>query len=80
MTYSCNSGAVTVVCPKEKVAGKIEVLFEGESRGVFDLSTDGKRLAQQRICTIKGLAPGVAHTITVINRGGSVAIDAFIPE
>ena len=80
MTCSCNAQAVTVVCPKEKGAGKIEVLLDGESRGIFDLSTDGDRLAQQRICTIKGLAAGAPHTITLINRGGGVAVDAFIPE
>jgi len=80
MTCVFKSSAVAVVCPKEPGAGKIEVQVDGESRGIFDLSTDGPRLPQQRICAIKDLSPAFEHTITVINRAGTVAVDAFITE
>ncbi len=80
MTFATSSTTVTVVCPKEKGAGKIEVLADGQSQGAFDLSTDGPRLAQQRICTIRNLPSGPDHVITVVNRGGRVAVDAFVTE
>ncbi len=80
MTFTTTSTTVTVICPKENGAGKIGVLVDGESQGVFDLSTNGPRLPQQRICTVKDLPSGPDHIITVINRGGRVAVDAFIAE
>jgi alpha-L-fucosidase len=47
--WSCSfSGrGVTVLAPKEQGAGKIEILIDGQSRGIVDLSTDGARIAQQ---------------------------------
>lgn len=69
---------VTIVSPKEKGAGSIEIRIDGLTRATADLSTDGPRLAQQMVCEINGLTPG-RHTISLINRGpGPVAIDALI--
>lgn len=80
MTFTTTSTTVTVICPKEKGAGKIEILADGESQGIFDLSTEGPRLPQQRICTIRDLPSGPDHVIKVVNRGGRVAVDAFVTE
>lgn len=55
-------------------------LADGESRGIFDLSTDGPRIPQQKVCTVKDLPSRPDHTITVVNRGGRVAVDAFVTE
>ena len=79
-TYTTNGANVTVICPKEKGMGKIEVLVDGKSQGLFDLATDGPRMPQQRICTISDLPSGPDHVLTVINRGGRVAVDAFVLE
>ena len=80
MTYVGKASTVAVVCPKEPGAGKIEVQVDGKSRGIYDLSTGRQRLPQQRICVINDLSPSSEHAITVINRAGTVAVDAFIPE
>jgi len=69
---------VAVIAPKEPGAGKIEVEIDGQSRATIDLSTAGKRLAQQKVGEVTGLTAG-SHTIRLINRGpGPVAVDAIV--
>lgn len=68
---------VSVIAPKEKHAGKIEIQIDGQTHEIVDLSTNGSRMAQQVVSTINNLTPN-EHTISIINRGGgSVAIDAI---
>ncbi len=77
-TCSFNGGGVKVIAPKEAGAGKIEVQIDGETRATADLSTIGKRLAQQVVCEVAGLTPG-KHAISIVNRGpGPVAVDALL--
>jgi hypothetical protein len=72
--------AVSVYAPKEAGAGKIEVLVDGQSRGMADLSTTGARQAQQVVLDVTGLASG-NHAINIVNRGpGPVAVDAIVPR
>ena len=78
--WSCpfTGTSISVIAPKEAGAGKIEVQIDGRSRATADLSTAGKRLAQQTVCEVNGLPPG-KHTIAIVNRGpGPVAVDALI--
>ncbi|NLX25912.1 MAG: hypothetical protein GXY61_08145 [Lentisphaerae bacterium] len=75
---SFSGTAVTVVAPKEADAGSIEIQIDGQIRETVDLSTNGPRQPQQRVCEVTGLAPG-QHTIRIIHRGaGSVAVDALV--
>jgi len=78
--WSCSftGGSVKIVAPKEAGGGKIEIQIDGQSRATADLSTTGKRLAQQVVCEVTDLTPG-KHAICIVNRGpGPVAVDALI--
>ena len=80
--WSCRfkGKAVKIIAPKEPEAGKIEVIIDGVSRGIADLSTNGPRLAQQVVFEVQDLNPQ-EHTVAIINRGpGPVAVDALIFE
>ncbi len=69
---------ISVLCPKEEGAGKIEIQIDGKVQSTVDLSTTGKHKPQQVVCKITKLTDG-EHTITIINRGGGkVAIDALV--
>ena len=71
---------IAVIAPKEKGAGKIEILIDGKTRAIADLSADGVRQAQNVACKITGLSPA-RHVVNVVNRGqGPVAIDAIIVD
>jgi Alpha-L-fucosidase len=77
-TSSFNGKSVSVIAPKEKGAGKIEIKIDGKTRATVDLSFNGERKAQQVVSEIKGLNAG-KHSISIINRGGGkVAIDALL--
>jgi hypothetical protein len=55
-----------------------EIQIDGQSRATADLSTTGKRLAQQVAAEVSDLTPG-EHTISMVNRGpGPVAVDTLI--
>jgi alpha-L-fucosidase len=78
--WSCEftGNNITVIAPKEKGAGKIEVQIDGKTRTTADLSTNGERRPQQVVCELTGLGAG-EHIISIINRGpGKVAVDAII--
>jgi alpha-L-fucosidase len=78
--WSCSftGSSVKVLAPKEAGAGKVEIQIDGETRMTADLSTTGRRQAQQLICEATGLTPG-KHAINIVNRGpGPVAVDALI--
>jgi hypothetical protein len=69
---------ISVLCPKEEGAGKIEIQIDGKVQSTVDLSTTGKHKPQQVVCKITKLTNS-EHTITIINRGGGkVAIDALV--
>lgn len=69
---------ISVLCPKEEEAGKIEIQIDGEVQSTVDLSTTGKRKPQQVVCEISKLADG-KHEIAIVNKGGGkVAIDALV--
>jgi hypothetical protein len=71
---------VSVYAPKEAGAGKIEVLVDGQSHGMADLSTTGARQPQQLVLEVSGLVSGT-HALSVVNRGpGAVAVDAIVPR
>jgi len=71
---------VAIYAPKETGAGKIEVLVDGQSRGMADLSTTGARQPQQLVLDVTGLASGT-HALNIVNRGpGPVAVDAIVPR
>lgn len=75
-----SGSSVSVIAPKEKDAGKIEIQIDGETRATADLSASGERQAQQTVCEINGLTLG-EHVIKIINRGpGPVAVDAIITK
>ena len=69
---------LSVIAPKEPGAGKIEVKIDGEVRATVNLSSTGKRKAQQVVYKVSGLNPG-KHNINIVDLGsGQVAIDAII--
>lgn len=77
-TSSFTGKSISVVAPKERGAGKIEIRIDGKTRATVDLSTSGARLAQQVVYKIRGLNAG-KHSISIINRsGGKVVVDALI--
>ena len=65
-----------IIAPKEQGAGSMEILIDGNSHSIVDLSTVGERLPQQVVCQVANLAPG-KHTLSIINRKGKVAVDAL---
>jgi len=80
--WSCpfSGSCVAVIAPKESGAGKIEVLIDGSTRALADLSIIGTRQSQQVVCEISGLTPD-KHEISIINRGqGPVAVDAIMVQ
>ena len=69
---------LSVVAPKEKGAGMIEVQIDGKSLGKTDLSANGIHKPQQIVFNKNDLTPG-KHVINIINCGpGPVAVDAII--
>ncbi|HYP99103.1 MAG TPA: alpha-L-fucosidase [Polyangiaceae bacterium] len=76
-TATITGSTVAVYAPKQAGAGKIEVLIDGQSRAMAELSTTGARMAQQMVAEVTGLSSG-PHSISIINRGaGPVALDAI---
>jgi alpha-L-fucosidase len=78
--WSCSftGSRISVIAPKEKGAGKIEVQIDGKKHALADLSNTGTRQAQQVVCVITDLTPG-RHIINIVNRGpGTVAVDGII--
>jgi alpha-L-fucosidase len=78
--WSCSfiGRKVSVIAPKEKGAGQIEIQIDGKIRATVDLSVSGARQAQQNVYEATGLTP-VRHVIKIINRGpGPVALDALV--
>jgi alpha-L-fucosidase len=72
--------SVTVIAPKEKGYGKIDIKIDGKSHGTVDLSTEGMRQSQQVVFKTSDLPSG-EHFIEIINNGNApVAIDALIAE
>jgi len=68
---------VAVVSPNQSGAGKFEVLIDGKSAKIVDLSKiTGKE--NQQVVYQSGKLAAANHTITIINRGGMVGIDALI--
>jgi hypothetical protein len=68
-----------VIAPTQPGGGKVEILVDGRSKKIVDLSADDGRHSQQVVYGVDKLAPG-KHVITLINRGGGpVAIDALTP-
>jgi hypothetical protein len=79
-TATFSGTAVAIYAPKETGAGKIEVVVDGQSRGMADLSTTGARQPQQLVLDVTGLAAGT-HALSIVNRGpGAVAVDAIVPR
>src|SRR5664279_1046578 len=65
---------VSVIAPKERGAGKIEVQIDGQIRAKVDLSTIDSRQPQQTVCKLTDLTPG-KHVINIVNSGpGPVAV------
>jgi len=79
-TATVTGSSVAVYAPKQAGAGKIEVLIDGQSRAMADLSTTGARMAQQMVAQVTGLTSG-PHAVNIVNRGtGPVAVDAITAE
>lgn len=77
-TASFTGHAVSLIAPKERGAGSIEVQIDGMKHAVVDLSTTGDRQPQQVVFRIAALATG-KHAIAVINAGtGPVCLDALV--
>jgi hypothetical protein len=77
-TSSFTGKSISVITPKEKGAGKIEIKIDGKSKALVDLSVTGARKAQQVVYEANGLING-KHSVNIINRGnGKVAVDALI--
>jgi len=77
---SFTGGNITVIAPKERGAGKIEVQIDGQTRAKADLSVMDKRQPQQVVCKVTNLTPGT-HIISIINCGpGPVAVDAILVQ
>jgi alpha-L-fucosidase len=69
---------VSVIAPKEKGAGTIDVQIDGQIRAKVDLSTIDSRQPQQTVCKLTDLTPG-KHVINIVNSGpGPVAVDAIV--
>jgi len=75
-TSSFAGKSLSIIAPKELGAGKIEIKIDGKAKAVVDLSVSGARQVQQVVYEV-GLDAG-KHSISIINRGGKVAIDALI--
>lgn len=77
-SFVFNGTGISIVAPNEEDAGKIEISIDGINKAQVDLSSKGKRSAQQLVYKLEGLTPG-DHTIKIVNLGqGPVAIDALI--
>lgn len=79
-TWTCSftGNSVSVIAPREKGAGKIEIEIDGKMLAAADLSTMGIRKPQHIVFEFSGLAPG-NHIMKIINCGpGEVSIDAII--
>lgn len=75
--FSFTGKSISVIAPTQPGSGKVEILIDGRSKKIDDLSADDGRHSQQEVYRIDKLAPG-KHVITLINRGGGpVAIDAL---
>jgi alpha-L-fucosidase len=69
---------VSVIAPKEKGAGTIDVQIDGQIMAKVDLSTIDTRQPQQTVCKLTDLTPG-KHVINIVNSGpGPVAVDAIV--
>lgn len=80
--WSCSftGKGISVIAPKEKGAGEIEIKIDGKSKATVNLAANGERQAQQIVYQLRGLNPG-KHSISIINRGsGKVAVDALIVQ
>lgn len=78
--WSCSfiGSKVSIISPKDKGAGKIEIQIDNKIRATVDLSTSGAREARQNVYGATDLTPG-RHVIKIINLGpGPVAVDALI--
>jgi hypothetical protein len=78
--WSCSfiGSKVSIISPKEKGAGKIEIQIDKKIRAIVDLSTSGARQAQQKVYEAISLSSG-SHVIKIVNRGpGPVAVDAIV--
>lgn len=78
--WSCSfeGEQIAVIASKEAGAGKMEVLIDGESRSIIDLSSTDGRKPQQVVYKVSNLAKG-KHTVEIIHQeGGKVAIDALV--
>lgn len=77
-TGSFTGKTISVIAPKEKGAGKIEIKIDKKTKAIVDLSVNGIRKPQQVVYEISGLNTG-KHTVSITNRGGGpVAVDALI--
>jgi len=69
---------ISVIAPKEKGAGTIEVQIDGKTQANVDLSTTEVRQSQQMVLNVTDLTPG-KHVINIVNSGrGPVAVDAIV--
>jgi alpha-L-fucosidase len=69
---------ISVIAPKEKGAGTIEVQIDGKTQANVDLSTAEARQSQQIVLSVTDLTPG-KHFINIVNSGsGPVAVDAIV--
>jgi alpha-L-fucosidase len=78
--WSCSftGTKISLISPKEKGAGKIEIQIDGKISANVDLSVNGTRLPQQIVFEKSDLPQG-KHIISVINLGPRpVGIDALI--
>ena len=77
-SYPFKGNAIQVIAPKETGAGRFEIVIDGQSLAMVDLSITGMRQSQQVVYELTGLTEG-NHLIKIINRGsGKVAIDALV--
>jgi alpha-L-fucosidase len=76
-SFSFAGTGVAVVSPNQTGAGKFEVLIDGKSTKIVDLAKIAGKENQQ-IVYQSGKLAAANHTITIINRGGMVGIDALI--
>lgn len=75
--FSFTGKGISIIAPKQPGAGKMEVLIDGKSMKTIDLSSAEGKKSQQVVYKVDKLT-AANHIITLVNRGGNVAVDALI--
>lgn len=76
-TVSFEGRGISIIAPTGCCQGKMEIVIDGQSRGIVQFEKSDVVRHQQVVFTSSRLRKG-AHTVELINREGNIALDACI--